>query len=109
MQLIISGRGVVLTPAFKALVERKVAKLGRIFPQILRARVACTAQKYERRVRLTLAAKRRTFSSHAVAGDLVSAVDDAIEALGRQVREDKDRRRSRGARVARAKPPAVPV
>ena len=108
MQIIISGRGLVLTPAFKTTVEQKVGKLARILPQILRARVACGAEKFRRTVRLRLSAKRRVFSSHATAGDLMTAVDDAIDALRRQVCEDKDRRRSRGARVATAKVPIEP-
>jgi ribosomal subunit interface protein len=99
MQIIISGRGVVLTPSFKTTVERKVTKLTRILPEIVRARVACDAEKFRRSVRLTVAARRRTFASEATAADFLTAVDDAIDAVRRQVCEDKNRRRSLGARV----------
>ncbi|MBI4637340.1 MAG: ribosome-associated translation inhibitor RaiA [Candidatus Rokubacteria bacterium] len=107
MQVIISGRGVVLTPSFKALVERKVARLTRVLPQILKARVMCTSEKFRRSVRLTLSARRRTFSGAATTDDLAAAVDEALEALRRQVREDKNRRRRRGGRAARAVEPVV--
>ncbi|OLC39270.1 MAG: ribosomal subunit interface protein [Candidatus Rokubacteria bacterium 13_1_40CM_4_69_5] len=108
MQVIISGRGVLLTPGFKALVERKVTKLARVLPKVLDARVVCAAEKFRRTARLTLRAQRRTFSSEATAGDLVTAVDDAVEALGRQVREDKDRRRQHKGRAGRPRTPSRP-
>jgi putative sigma-54 modulation protein len=107
MQVIISGRGVMLTPGFKALIERKVTKVARVLPKIVDARVVCAAEKFRRTARLTLRARRRTFSSEATAGDLVAAVDDALEALGRQVREDKDRRQHRG-RAGQARLPSRP-
>lgn len=108
MQVIISGRGVVLTPAFKTLVERKVTKLARVLPKILDARVVCAAEKFRRTARLTLRAQRRIFASRATAGDLIAAVDDAVETLGRQVRQDKDRRRQHKGRPARVGPPSRP-
>jgi putative sigma-54 modulation protein len=93
MHVIISGRGVVLTPTFKALVERKVSKLARGLPRILDARVVCEAQKFRRTARLVVRARRRTFSAEATAGDLSVAVDEAVEAVDRQARAAKDRRR----------------
>jgi len=48
MQLIISGRGVVLTTAFKALVERKAARLTRIGPPTLELRVTCGSERFQR-------------------------------------------------------------
>jgi hypothetical protein len=51
MQVIISGRGVVLTPAFKTLVEGKVTKLARVLPRMLDARVVCEAEKFRRTAR----------------------------------------------------------
>lgn len=94
MQVIISGRGVVLTPAFKALVERKLGKLHRLLPEPLApARVVCTAEKFRRTVRLTARGRRRSFAGVATAGDLLAAVDTAVEAVRRQVRGAKTRRR----------------
>ncbi|MGH7324299.1 MAG: HPF/RaiA family ribosome-associated protein [Candidatus Rokuibacteriota bacterium] len=93
MQVIISGRGVVLTPTFKAMVERKIGKLSRLRPAALDARVVCEAKKIRRTVRLTVRARRRSFAGVATAGDLLAAVDAAVAAVRRQVSEDKDRRR----------------
>ncbi len=100
MQVFISSRGIGLTPAFKDVVHRKLVKLDRLLPRTARARVTCESEKFRRRARVVLTTRRRTFSSHATGADLLVAVDLALEALARQVREDKDRRRSRAARVA---------
>ncbi len=97
MAVIISGRGLVLTPEFKALVERKVAKLDRVLRGRVAARVVCEAEKFRRTARLTVRVRRRTLTGEATAADLLVAVEDALDALRRQARETKERRRrSRG-------------
>ena len=103
MQIIISGRGVTLPPAFKALAERKIGKLGKLLPAAVGARLVCSAEKFRRKVRLTLSARRHTFATVVTADDLMAAVDLAVDALSRQVREQKDRRRDL-ARVSRTRP-----
>jgi putative sigma-54 modulation protein len=100
MQIIISGHRVTLTPAFRQAVERKVGKLARLLPKIREARVRLSAEKYRRTARLTLAAKRRVFRSEETAGDLAAAVDLAVDALARQVRQEKGRLRRRKGRAA---------
>ena len=102
MQLIISGRGVVLTPAFKDAVTGKVAKLAPLLPALIGARATFTAEKFRRTVVLRLTAKRRVFSSTATAGDLTAAVDEAVANLAHQVRRAKDRRRLAPRRLTRA-------
>ena len=99
--VILSGRGVALPPAFKATVESKIARLTRLLPQILDARVVCTAEKFRRNVRIALRARQGTFASEATAGDLATALDEAVEALKRQTREAKERRTAGKGRAAR--------
>lgn len=99
--VILSGRGVVLTQAFKGLAERKIARLTRVLPQILDARVVGSVEKFRRTVRITLRARRGTFASEATAGDLTTAFDEALEALKRQTREAKERRVMSKGRAAR--------
>ena len=102
MRVIISGRGLVLTPFFRAQVERKVTRLSRLLPKLLDARVVCEAEKFRRTARLVVRAKRHTFSAEATAADLAAAVDEALEAVDRQIRTAKDRRqRAKAAHTAR--------
>jgi ribosomal subunit interface protein len=105
-----SGRGVTLTPRFKTLVTNKLARLGRVLPQIVDARVVCTAEKFRHTVRITLRARRGTFASEATAADVTVAVDEAVEALRRQTREAKERRtvsKGRAPRRAGGRRPAT--
>ena len=96
-----SGRGASLPPALKTLVESKLARLTRTLPNVLEARVVWTAEKFRRRVRITLRARRETFASEATAPQLATAVDEALEALRRQTREAKARRRASQGRATR--------
>jgi ribosomal subunit interface protein len=102
MQVIISGRGVVLTRAFKDAVTGKIAKLAPLVPSLVEARATFSAEKFRRTVRLTVTARRRVFSVTATAGELTAAVDTAIASLAHQVRRAKDRRRLAPRRLTRA-------
>ena len=103
MQTIVSGRGVLLTPAFRDLLAEKVAKLERHRPQVLEARVTCGGEKFRRTVRLQLRTRRHTFASVGTAGDLRPALEEALEAAARQLRDAADgRRRLRRTRARRA-------
>ena len=101
MEVILSGRGVAVTPALRTLVEAKLARLTRLMPEIVAARVVCEAEKFRRSARITLRARRRTFASEATAGDLTTALDEAIDALKHQARQAKDRRSISKGRAAR--------
>ncbi len=101
MQLIISGRGVVLTPSVRSLIERKVEKLARGATPPLAVRVTCAAQRFQRTVRLVARARRRNFSCQATADHLLTAMEGAIDRLSRQMRDARARRRrARGRREA---------
>ena len=107
--VVFSGRGMSLTPDLKALVESKLARLTRTLPNVLEARVVWTAEKFRRRVRITLRARRETFASEATAPQLATAVDEALEALRRQTREAKERRIAGQARATRRLGPREPL
>ena len=88
MQLIISGRGIVLGRDFKDIVTRKVARVGRLVPTLTEARATFTAEKFRRTVRLTLTAPHQVFSTTATDVDLMVAVDAAVE---RRIEIDRSR------------------
>jgi ribosomal subunit interface protein len=103
MQTIVSGRGVLLTPAFRGFLAEKVAKLERQAPRALEARVRCGGEKFRRTVRVELRTRRRTFAGAATAGDLRPALEEAVDAVARQLRDAAERRRRlRRARARRA-------
>jgi putative sigma-54 modulation protein len=100
VQVIISGRGLVIPAAFRQRVSQKVQKLARILPKIHEAKVVLSAEKYRRTAEVTLLGKGKIFHSEETAPDLAAAVDLAVDALTRQVRQTKDRLRQRKPRVS---------
>jgi putative sigma-54 modulation protein len=106
MQVIVSTRGMTISPSYKDALTRKLAKLEPLLP-IIETRAVLSKEKHRRTAALTLVSKRRTFRSEETAGDLELAVDMAVDALARQVREMKDRVKNRKGRDAR-RPGAAP-
>ncbi|HSE92204.1 MAG TPA: HPF/RaiA family ribosome-associated protein [Methylomirabilota bacterium] len=103
MAVIFSGRGLVLAPSFRVRVEHKPARSGRLLHGPGDARAVCEAEKFRRIARLTVRARCHTLTGEAIAGDLLAVVDGTPDALRRQARETKERRRrsrSRAGRVA---------
>src|SRR5262247_2669865 len=104
MQAIISARGLSISNTYKDALTHRLAKLQPLFPNIVEAKIVLSREKHRRTAALTLVTKRHTFRSEETAGDLAVAVDMAIDALARQVREMKDRVKNRKARHGRRLP-----
>lgn len=107
MQVIISTRGMTISKTYKDAVTRKLSKLEPMLPKIIETKAVLSKEKHRRTAALTLVAKHHTFRSEETAGDLAAAVDMAVDALVRQVRELKDRVKSRKGRGERRVPPAI--
>ena len=106
MQAIISARGLSISKTYKDTLTQRLAKLEPMFPGIVEAKIILSKEKHRRTAALTLVAKRHTFRSEETAADLETAVDVAVDALARQVREMKDRVKNRKARSAPRRAPA---
>jgi ribosome hibernation promoting factor len=107
MQVIISTRGMTISKTYKDTLTRKLSKLEPMLPKIIETKAVLSKEKHRRTAALTLVAKHHTFRSEETAGDLAAAVDMAVDALVRQVRELKDRVKSRKGRGERRSAPAV--
>jgi putative sigma-54 modulation protein len=107
MQVIISTRGCTITTTYKDAMSAKLRKLERLYPKLIEAKIVLTKEKHRRTAALTLIGKNHTFRSVETAEDMTQAVDLAVGALGRQVRQLKDRVRHRKTRRAAAA--ALPV
>ena len=91
MRVIISARGLTVSPTYRAHLQERIEKLARLSPKPNEARVVLTKERNRRTAGVTLVAKLHTFRSEETALDLAAAVDAALAALTRQVRELKDR------------------
>jgi putative sigma-54 modulation protein len=107
MQVIFNTRGMTISETYKDTLTRKLSKLEPLLP-IIETKAVLSKEKHRRTAALTLVTKRHTFRSEETAGDLAVAVDMAVDALARQVREMKDRVKNRKARHARRPGPAAP-
>jgi len=105
VRVVISARGLTVSESYRSGLTRRLERLDELLPKILDASVVLSREKHRRTARVALRAKHRTFRSEETAGDLARAVDAALDALRRQVRDVKDRLakgRQRRARRAAA-------
>ncbi|PWU21991.1 MAG: ribosome-associated translation inhibitor RaiA [Candidatus Rokuibacteriota bacterium] len=109
MQLIISTRGMTISTTYKDALTRKLEKLEPMVPKVIETKAVLSKEKHRRTAALTLIAKNHTFRSEETAADLAVAVDMAVDALFRQVRELKDRVKNRKGRGARRAPAPASV
>ena len=98
MQVIISTRGMTVSRTYKDELTRKLAKLAPMLPAVVATRAILTREKHRRTAALTLVSRARAFRSRETAPDLAVAVDRAVLALRRQVRETTKRRPRRPTR-----------
>jgi ribosomal subunit interface protein len=98
MQVIISTRGMTVSRTYKDEITRKLAKLEPLLPSMVETRAVLSKEKHRRTAALTVVARSRAYRSQETAADLSSAVDRAVHALRRQVRETKTRRARRVVR-----------
>ena len=91
MQVLISARGLTVSATYRASLQERVAKAAGRVPKPIEARVMLTRERNRRTAAITLLAKHHTFRSEETALDLAAAVDAALAALTRQVRQLKDR------------------
>src|SRR5262249_20143289 len=99
-------RGLSISKTYKDGLTRRLSKLEPMFPKITEVKIVLSKEKHRRTAALTLVAKHHTFRSEETAGDLETAVDMAVHALGRQVRDMKDRLKNRKAAAAPRRAPA---
>ena len=91
MRVIISARGLTVSPTYRAHLQERIEKIARLSPKASEARVVLARERNRRTAGVTLVAKLHTFRSEETAADLAAAVDAALAALTRQVRQLKDR------------------
>jgi ribosomal subunit interface protein len=91
MRVIISARGLTVSPTYRAHLQERIEKIARLSPKATEARVVLARERNLRTAGVTLVAKLHTFRSEETAPDLAAAVDAALAALTRQVRQLKDR------------------
>jgi ribosome hibernation promoting factor len=105
MVLHLAGRGgVSVSPELRRRIEAKIAKMQRLFPKLIEARVVLATERYRHLAEVTLRAKRATFHVEDEAPDFHAAVDQALTTLSAQIRRKKERVTAKKPRPSRTRP-----
>jgi ribosome hibernation promoting factor len=110
MVLHLAGRGgVSVSPDIRRRIDVKIAKIERLFPKLIEARVTLATERHRHLADVTLQAKRATFHAEGDASDFHAAVDQALATLVAQIRRKKERVTAKKPRLARARQGPRPV
>lgn len=91
MNITITGRKVNLRDSFKAKVEKKFAKLDRLFDSNADAHVTVTLEKNRQTVETTIKHDGIVFRAEETAFEMEEALDKVVDVLVRQIRKNKTR------------------
>ena len=96
MKMTIVGRKCAAGPAFQERCEKKLAKVGRFFDDAATANVTVTVEKSRQTVEITVKSKGLLLRAEQTAADMLDALEDACDAIVRQIRKNKTRLEKRG-------------
>jgi putative sigma-54 modulation protein len=109
MVLHLAGRGgVTISPELRRRIAAKMAKMERLSPKLIEARVVLATERHRHLSEVTLHAKGATLHAEGAAPDFHAAIDQALATLSAQIRRKKERVSSRKGRPARTRPGLPP-
>ena len=91
MKITITGRKVNLRDNFKERVEKKLSKFDRIFGEEAEANVTVTMEKNRQTVEVTIRHGGMVYRAESTDLEMNDALDQVVDALGRQLRKNKTR------------------
>jgi len=105
MVLHLAGRGgVTISPELRRRIAAKMAKMERLSPKLIEARVVLATERHRHLSEVTLHAKGATLHAEGAAPDFHAAIDQALATLSTQIRRKKERVSSRKGRAVRPGP-----
>jgi ribosomal subunit interface protein len=112
MELVVKGRGVRIPDQLRQSAEQHLRKLERLEPRATRMEIEVSAERGRedgmKRLDGTLEVPRHVFRAHAVEHELGTALEVLLNRLERQVRDHRDKRRTRlHGRVDRLQSPTI--
>jgi len=91
MNVKIVGRKVTLRDNFKTLVSKKLSRFERIFDEDADATVTVTLERNRQTVEVTIKQRGMIYRAEATDFEMNDALDQVVQALGRQIRKNKAR------------------
>jgi putative sigma-54 modulation protein len=100
MRLQITTRHYDLPADLKSLTEERLTKLKRFFDQIIDVNLVLSTEKHRHHAEVTLRTVGHDWVGTAEAGDMRTAIDDAVDRIEIQLKKHKDRLTDRKGRTA---------
>lgn len=91
MKTIITNRKFETSDRLKTIIDRKIARLDRFFPDEVTANITLSTRGKVARVEITIFYKGTIFRAEEENRDVVIALYDAVDTLERQIRKNKTR------------------
>lgn len=89
MKTVITNRKFEASDKLKAIIERKISRLDRFFPEEVTANITLSTRGKLARVEITIFYKATIFRAEEENPDVVIALYDAVDTLERQIRKNK--------------------
>ena len=89
------GKNIELTESLKNVAEKKFSKLDKYFSEEANARVVFSTVREEQTVEVTIFLPKTIIRAEETTDDMYSSMDNAVDALARQIRKHKTRLKRR--------------
>ena len=89
------GKNIELTESLKNVAEKKFSKLDKYFSEEVEARVVFSTVREEQTVEVTIFLPKTIIRAEETTDDMYSSMDNAVDALARQIRKHKTRLKRR--------------
>ena len=91
MNISITGRHLTVRQDLKDLIEKKLSKFDRFFPDGADASVTCKCEREQKRMEITITVGGTLFRAEESSSTFQSALDGCMSAIERQIRKNKTR------------------
>ncbi len=92
MQIIITGRHIVVTPALKDYIDEKLERLDKkYFLKIVESHVILDVEKYRQVAEIIIVGKHMRLTGKEETGDLYTSIDNALAKIAGQLKRFKDK------------------
>jgi len=98
MQVTVTGHHIDVSPALRAYVDSKLARLERHFDHLTDVHCVLTVEKLQHKAEATIKLTGGTIHADAVKPDMYAAIDGLVDKLDRQVRKHKEKTTDHHAR-----------
>lgn len=89
------GKNIELTESLKNVAEKKFSKLDKYFSKEVEARVVFSTIREEQTVEVTIFLPKTIIRAEETTDDMYSSIDNAVDALARQIRKHKTKLKRR--------------